>query len=152
MKARIERYQKEGPDPVPIAGAAGGGAGPPILPAGIVGSQAGKREYSQLETSKIQAACGLTDTQWDTYLPKLYTRMLEEGRTTAQVKSLLEDIFCPDVIYLLSSVHLMITDEMAKDIKEVNFGFNNDLSYNTCHRGISPFTVIGVSMATASCR
>jgi hypothetical protein len=29
-------------------------------------------------------------------------------------------------------------------------GFNNDMSYDSCHRGISPFTVIGVSMATAS--
>jgi hypothetical protein len=41
---------------------------------------------------------------------------------------------------------------MAKDIKELSFGFNNDLSYDTSHRGISPFTVIGVSMMVASKR
>jgi hypothetical protein len=78
--------------------------------------------------------------------------MLEEGRTTARVKALLEDIFRPDDIYSLSSVHMTVTDEMAKDIKERNFGYSNDLSYDTCNRGISPFTVIGVSMTMASRR
>jgi hypothetical protein len=41
---------------------------------------------------------------------------------------------------------------MAKDMKELNFGCNNDLSYDMSHRGLSPFAVIGVSMATASKR
>jgi len=49
-------------------------------------------------------------------------------------------------------VHLQVTDEMAKDVKEINFGYNNDLSYESSHRGLSPFTVIGISMATASSR
>jgi hypothetical protein len=39
---------------------------------------------------------------------------------------------------------------MAKDLKELNFGYNNDLLYNTSHRGLSPFMAIGVSMAAAS--
>lgn len=78
--------------------------------------------------------------------------MLEEGRTTAHVKALLEDIFRPDDLFSLSSVHLGVTTDMAKDIKELNFGYSNDWSYDTCHRGLSPFAVIGVSMATASKR
>ena len=41
---------------------------------------------------------------------------------------------------------------MAKDLKELNFGYNNDLSYDTSHRGLSPFAVIGVSMLEASKR
>jgi hypothetical protein len=41
---------------------------------------------------------------------------------------------------------------MAKGIKEINLGYNNDLSYDTSHHGVSPFAVIGVSMATASRR
>ena len=47
-------------------------------------------------------------------------------------------------------MHLGVTTDMAKDIKELNFGYSNDWSYDTCHRGLSPFAVIRVSMATAS--
>jgi hypothetical protein len=35
---------------------------------------------------------------------------------------------------------------MAKDIKEINLGYNNDISYDTSHREVSLFAVIGVSM------
>ena len=78
--------------------------------------------------------------------------MLEEGRTTTRTKALLEDIFRPVDLFSLDSVQLSATDEMAKDVKDLNYGHNNDLSYASSHRGISPFAVIGVSMATASRR
>ena len=116
----------------------------------MITTQSGEREYSQLETMKIQAACGLTNAQCDTDLPEVYTRMLEEGCTTARVKALLEDVFRPQDLLLLTNVHLGVTTDLAKDIKKLNFGYSNNWSYDTCHRGISPFVVIGVSMATAS--
>jgi hypothetical protein len=78
--------------------------------------------------------------------------MLDEGRTNARVKALLEDTFRPADRYSLSAVYLQATADMAKDLKELNFGYSNDLSYDTCHRGISPFAVIGVPMAMASKR
>jgi hypothetical protein len=78
--------------------------------------------------------------------------MLEEGRTPTRVKALLEDLFRPEDIFDLSTVHLRVTGDIAKDVKDINHGFNNDLSYDTCRRGVSPFTVIGVSVATASRR
>jgi hypothetical protein len=123
-----------------------------VLPAGSLTSRTGEREYSILETSKIQAACGLTDAQWETDLPELYIRMLEEGRTAARIKGLLEDIFRPADLFSLESVQSSATDDMAKEIKNLNYGYNNDVSYESSHRGISPFAVIGVSMATASRR
>jgi hypothetical protein len=79
--------------------------GAPVLPGGTLPTPASEKEFSLLETSKIQGACGLTDAQWDTDLPEFYTRMLEEGRTTAQVKALLEDTFRPDDKYSLSTGH-----------------------------------------------
>jgi hypothetical protein len=78
--------------------------------------------------------------------------MLEEGRTTAHVKTLLEDVFRPDDMFSLNNVHIGVTTDMAKDIRELNFGYSNDWSYDTCHCGLLPFSVIGVSMATASKR
>jgi hypothetical protein len=58
----------------------------------VLSARTKEKEYTQLETSKIQAACGLTDAQWSTDLPELYIRMLDEGRTTPRVKALLEDL------------------------------------------------------------
>jgi hypothetical protein len=108
-----------------------------VLPQGMGATTSCEKEYTTLETSKIQAACSLTDTQWLTDLPELYSRMLEEGRTTARVKALLEDIFQPDDLFSLSAVHIHVTADLAKDIKELNLGYNNDLTYDNCHRGIS---------------
>jgi hypothetical protein len=67
------------------------------------------------------------------------------------MKALLKNIFHPTNDHLsLSAVHLSVTEEMAKDIKAMNFGYSNNLSYDFSHHGLSPFSVIGVSMATAS--
>jgi hypothetical protein len=63
--------------------------------------------------------------------------MLDEGRTTARVKALLEDIFRPTDVFSLETVFIQATDDMAKDLKHINFGYNNDLAYESCHRGIS---------------
>jgi hypothetical protein len=149
MQNKVARYQKAGiPNPTPMG--IGAVVVPPILPGGTLLSRAGEKEYSELKTSKIQAGCGLTDAQWNTDLPELYPRMLEEGRTTTWVKALLEDIFRPDDIFSLSSIHLTVADDMAKDIKQINLGYNNNLFFDTSHCRVSPFAVIGVSMTTAS--
>jgi hypothetical protein len=124
----------------------------PVLAVNAVQNKVGEKDYSLLETAKIQAACSITDLQWDTELPELYTRMLEEGRTTPRVKALLEHTFRIKDLFSLETVKLSTSDEMAKDIKNLNFGHDNDISYESSHRGISPFTVIGVSMETASRR
>jgi hypothetical protein len=89
MQGKLAPYLKAGAV-VPTLGPPGG---PLPLPAGNIATPSGEREFTQLETMKIQAACGLTNAQWDTGLPELYTRMLDEGRTTARVKALLEDVF-----------------------------------------------------------
>jgi hypothetical protein len=151
MKNKLAPYQQAGlVPPAPIL--QGGPVGGPVLPGGVAAAVSKEREYTALETSKIQAACSLTDAQWLTELPDVYPRMLEEGRTTARVKALLESTFQPDDLFSLSAVHLHVTADLAKDMRDLNFGFNNDLTYENCHRGISPFTMIGVSMATASKR
>jgi hypothetical protein len=135
--------------PGPVSAINAAVAGVPTL-AGGLSAPASEKGYSQLKTSWIQVACGLTDTQWDTDLPELYTGMLEEGRTMAHVKVLLEDTFWPDDMLSLNVVYLGVTVDMVKDVKELNLGYNNNMSYDTCHHGISPFTIIRVSMSTAS--
>jgi hypothetical protein len=152
MKTKLAPYQQAHLMPPPAPTFPGGPVGGPVLPGGVAATLSKEKSYTALETSKIQAACGLTDAQWLTELPDVYPRMLEEGRTTSRVKALLESIFQPDDLFSLSAVHLHVTADLAKDMRDLNFGFNNDLTYENCHRGISPFTMIGVSMATASRR
>jgi hypothetical protein len=120
MQTKVSHYLKYAAPTAPPAEGAEGPGRVPILPIGT--NRTGEREYSLLETSKIQAACGLTDAQWETDLPELYTRMLEEGRTTAKVKALLEDIFRPNDDFSLAAIQINVTDELAKDIKNINLG------------------------------
>jgi hypothetical protein len=145
MQGKLAPYLKAG---VVISTPGLPGVSPPLP----ITTPSGEREFTQLETMKIQAPCGLNDAQWDTDLPEVYTWMLGEGGTTALGKALLKDVFRPDDTYLLNNVHFLgVTTDMAKDVKELNFGYSNNWSpYNTCHRGLPPFAVIGVSMATAS--
>jgi len=148
MKSKLAQYRQ----PRVAFPAAVSMPGVPMAPPVLNDRLTSERDYSQLETEKIQAACGLTDAQWNTHLPPVYGRMLEEGRKTAKVRALLTDLLRPDDPSSLNSVIVHVTDEMAKDLKELNFGFGNDLTYASCHRGISPFAVVGISMATASGR
>ena len=80
--------------------------------------------------------------------------MLTEGcKTIGRVRALLEDILRPqDDLSALTTEVVHVTDDLAKDVKESNFGYRNYRSYDTCHRGLSPFTVVNVSMSTMSSR
>jgi hypothetical protein len=48
------------------------------------------------------------------------------------------------------AIHILVTDEMAKDFKNLEFVYNGYTSYTMCHRGILPFMVIPVSLTVAS--
>jgi hypothetical protein len=147
MRAKINIYQKE---EVPRGVTFPVGL-PPTLPRCSIDAR-GEKTFSPLETSKILACCGITSGQWETHVPEIYPKMLEEGRTTSKVRSLLEEVFKPGDTFTFDSIDITVTDDLAKDVKELNLGFNNDLSYETSHRGVSPFSVIGISLAMASRR
>jgi hypothetical protein len=78
--------------------------------------------------------------------------MLEEGRTKIRTQGVMRELLVPDEDDNFNAIHVLVTEEMAKDLKNLDFGFNGDKSYSTCHRGISPFMVIPVSLAQASQR
>jgi len=74
-------------------------------------------------------------------------------KTVGRVRALLEDILRPqDDLSALTTVVVHMTDDLAKDVKELNFGYRNNQTYKTCHRGLSPSTVVNVSMSTMSSR
>lgn len=66
-------------------------------------------------------------------------------------KDLLKDTFhSKNPFSLASMIHLSITGNMAKNIKEIKPRDNNGLSYDRSHGGVSPFVVISMIMAAAS--
>lgn len=138
--------------PVVVPGRLAAGDNNEARALGVPAARLGEREFTALEQEKIMSACTITEDEWDTLLPELYPRMLTEGRTTANIRALLVDILRPRDPSLLSAVNIDTTDEMAKDVKELNFGFGMDVTYRSCHRGISPFAVVVGSMAKASMR
>jgi hypothetical protein len=131
-----------------------GGTVPPVIGTALRTAVTATAEYTVLETEKIQCACSLTNAQWDTHLPDLFSGMLEEGCTTPAVWRLLIDIFRPSDTQLLSTVAIAVSKELAKDVKTIDFAFGGSRSYMDCHRGLSPFTfnTITVEGAAARCR
>lgn len=78
--------------------------------------------------------------------------MLKEGQTKIRTQAVMQDLLAPDDEDMFNVVQILVTEEMAKDLKNLDFRFNGDTNYSTCHRGILPFMLIPVSMAQASQR
>jgi hypothetical protein len=114
-------------------------------------SGAAAKQFSELEHSKIRAMASLTEAQYDNMRPPIYSMMLAEGRTMAKVDTLLHQFMAPDPDSEVP-VHVFVSQDMVRDVKDLRFGWNGDLSFETCHRGISPFAVVAVNQENASHR
>jgi hypothetical protein len=77
--------------------------------------------------------------------------MMEEGRTLLRIESILQEAFTP-LLDAESPVHIFVSVDLVRDVKDLRFGFSNDLSFEICHRGISPFTVTAMSHEQVSSR
>jgi hypothetical protein len=78
--------------------------------------------------------------------------MLEEGHTKVCTQAVMRELLNPDEDDMFNAIQVLVMEEMARDFKNLDFGFSRDASYATCHRGISPFMVIPVLLAQASQR
>jgi hypothetical protein len=105
-----------------------------------------------LEVQRIQAACSLTPAIYDAELPEVFVWMLEEGRMQVRTQVVMRELLIPDKDDMFNAIQILVSEDMAKDFKNLNFGYNGDASYSICHCGMSPFMVILVSMAQASQR
>jgi hypothetical protein len=141
---------------VPAVLVQGGATGIPAalasvaVAAGTTAVSAAAREYTPFEVQRIQAACTLTPDIYATEIPEVFVRMLEEGRSKIRTQGVMQELLVPDEDDTFNAVHVLVTEEIAKDFQNLDFGFNGNISYLTCHRGISPYMVIPVSMAQAS--
>lgn len=109
------------------------------------------KAYSALEHQIIRLAAGLSEADYQMRAPPIYSELITEGRTTTSVQRVLEARTAPGE-HDFDPIPIYISSEMAKDVKDLAFGYGGDLSYETCHRGLSPFAVIAVSMEQQSKR
>jgi hypothetical protein len=122
------------------------------MAAGATAAAARSRDYTPFEVQRIQAACTLTPDIYEAELPEIFVRLLEEGQTKIRTQAVMRELLTPDEDDSFNAIQILVTEEMAKDFKDLNFGFNGDTSYSSCHQGISPFMVILVTLAQASQR
>jgi hypothetical protein len=78
--------------------------------------------------------------------------MLEEGRIEVRTQAMMRELLVPNKDDMFNAIQVLVLEDMAKDFKNLNFGYNGDAGYSTCHHGMSPFMVILVLMAQASQR
>ena len=125
--------------------------GLPPFPQGPLAAQAAlpeRRIFTPQENRIIDAASSIQPTD---PRPPIYELMMEEGRPLPRIESILQEAFVP-LPDAESPVHIFVSANLVPNIKHLRFGFNNNLSFEICHRGISPFTVAAMSHEQASSR
>ena len=106
----------------------------------------GLKEYSPYEEHCICLACGLhLGLYSEADFPPIHATMLVEGRTLPKVETMLKN-YLTATADELDPVKIYVSPELVRDVKELRFGYDNDLSFENCHRGISPFCVMAVSV------
>ena len=132
------------------AGVAGGGM--PGVPPALLGlppppmyEPSKEKVYSPFEHERIRLACGLVPANYDLGRPLIYAAMLAEGRSMPRVEAVLQQFLAPNPGDW-DPIRIYVSAELVRDMKDLKFGWGNENTYDTCHRGISPFAVLQVSM------
>ena len=141
------------PPAVPIGAPPGfGGGGGMLPPMGGGGGFGGPpyegretRVYSPLEHERIRLACGLDPANYDAGRPPIYAVFLAEGRSMVKVEAVLQKFLTPTPNDW-DPIRVYISQELVRDMKDLKFGWGNENTHDTCHRGISPFAILQVSM------
>ena len=94
----------------------------------------------ELEHCRILAACSLTKATYKGSVPPIYAEMLAEGCSKVAVDAILNLRLKP-YAHSDNPVLIYVSPELVRDIKELKFGLGLDITYQTCHRVLSPFVV-----------
>ena len=72
--------------------------------------------------------------------PDLWSAFEVEGRKKESAQQQLEVAFKPDLTSDYP-MKIFVSPTMIQDTKDLNFGQNGMLDYDTCHRGVSPYAM-----------
>ena len=94
---------------------------------------------------KILAACGLHDGERD-LAPPIYDKIAEDGRTCSAVRDAMELEYRSATMVSEFPVCVFLSMQLVNYVKELKFGWQGSTSFESCHRGISPFSVPSSSL------
>jgi hypothetical protein len=96
-----------------------------------------KATFTPLETLQLMAACSLSAADFVDKPLHLYTDMLQKGWTKTSIKRILVLTLTPDMEFE-HPINVFVSQDLVADVKALRYGWNGDLSYLSCHHGISP--------------
>ena len=146
-------YRIAGPLPPPQAAAATVGDQhlrmAEAIVVGMKGATAAEKEKKEKfaihEKVKILAACGLHEGEWD-LVPPIYDKITEDGRTRTAVRAAMELEYRSTTMASEFPACVFLSTQLVTDVKELKFGWQGSTSFESCHRGISPFSVPSSSL------
>ena len=100
--------------------------------------------FSPLKHESIRLACGLDPANYDAGRPPTDAVFLAKGRSMVKVEAVLKKFLAP-VPNNWDPISVYASQELVRDMIDLKFGWGNENTHDTCHRGISPFTVLQVS-------
>jgi hypothetical protein len=108
-----------------------------------------KEKFADHERMAILAACGLNPDQWD-QVPPIYDKITKDGRTKAAVRAAMEAEYRETTLSPEIPSSVFLSTQLVSDVKDVNFGWQQNQAYASCHRGVSPFAVPHTSIESHS--
>jgi hypothetical protein len=99
-----------------------------------------KEKFNEQERSKILAACGLHEGDWD-MVPPINKKTTENGRTSGAVRGALEQECKETKLDRDFPTSAFMSTQLVGDVKALKFAWQGSSAFESCHRGISPFAV-----------
>ena len=104
-----------------------------------------KEKFAAHEKVKLLAACGLCEGEWD-LVPPIYNKITEDSRTRAAVRDAMELEYRSTTMVSEFPVCVFLSTQLVTNVKELKFGWQGSTSFESCHGGISPFSVPSSSL------
>jgi hypothetical protein len=104
-----------------------------------------KKKYSKSKLWRLKVACLLTEAEMLTDLPPFHHVSLAEGCTKRGTETVLAQALRPDE-HSNDPGLIYVSPELVANMKECKYGLGWDTSYKNCHRGLSLFAVLHMSL------
>ena len=99
--------------------------------------------FSENQIARLCAWCGLKWTEQDR-MPSIWHKLLDEQGKKMKSSSL-QNRFSPSTTKD-PDLNFQITDQLVRDFSTLCLGRGNHYDFDTCHHGISPFSIISLSV------
>ena len=97
------------------------------------------------EDERLCSFTRYTSDEWAIMHPDIYNTIQWDGRSKETVRDILQEAFTIFMDSSPAAAHLHATDDHVLDVKNLNFGQDDDLNYARCTRGLTILACLPVS-------